>query len=44
MEKSDHVYYVVWEFQLEAFLKDKELWGHIDGSTKEGSTAAETAG
>lgn len=30
--------YVAWEFQLETFLKDKELWGHIDGSSKRGST------
>ena len=50
MEKSDHVCvkftgknYAAWEFQLETFLKGKELWGHIDGSTKEGSTAAEKA-
>ena len=35
--------YAAWEFQLETFLKGKELWGHIDGSTKEGSTAAEKA-
>ena len=25
---------------METFLKGKELWGHMDGSTKEGSTAA----
>ncbi len=50
MEKSDHVCvkftgknYAAWEFQLETFLKGKELWGHIDGSTKEGATAAEKA-
>ena len=48
MEKLDCVKftgknYAAWEFQLETFLKGKELWGLIDGSTKEGSTAAEKA-
>ncbi|KAG6474294.1 hypothetical protein ZIOFF_068220 [Zingiber officinale] len=50
MEKSDHVCvkftgknYAAWEFQLEIFLKGKELWGHINGNTKEGATAADRA-
>ena len=30
-------------FQLETFLKGKELWGHIDDNTKEGSIVAEKA-
>ncbi|KZV16471.1 hypothetical protein F511_10083 [Dorcoceras hygrometricum] len=40
MEKLDHICikfsgknYAAWEFQLETFIKGKELWGHIDGST-----------
>ena len=50
MEKLDHICikfigknYATWEFQLKMFLKGKELWGHIDGNTKEGSTAVEKA-
>jgi hypothetical protein len=55
MEKSDNVCvrftgknYVVWAFQLEIFLKGKELWGHIDDSNKrdlavEGSVVAKAA-
>jgi hypothetical protein len=42
MEKSDNVCvrftgknYAAWTFQLEIFLKGKELWGHIDGSDKD---------
>ena len=41
MEKSNNICvrftgknYVAWTFQLEIFLKGKELWGHIDGSDK----------
>ena len=41
MEKSDNVCvkftgknYVAWAFQLEIFLKEKELWSHIDGNDK----------
>ena len=29
MEKN----YAAWEFQFKMFLKGKELWGHIDGSS-----------
>ncbi|KAJ6952420.1 hypothetical protein NC653_041530 [Populus alba x Populus x berolinensis] len=54
MEKSDNVCvrftgknYAAWTFQLEIFLKGKELWGHIDGSDKdmvaEGSVVAKAA-
>ncbi|KAL5781644.1 hypothetical protein ACOSP7_006673 [Xanthoceras sorbifolium] len=25
--------YATWEFQFKMFLKGKELWGHIDGSS-----------
>jgi hypothetical protein len=49
MEKLDNVCvsftgknYVAWEFQLEIFFKDKELWGHIDCSSKEGLTAEDS--
>lgn len=24
--------YSAWEFQFKLFVKEKELWGHIDGS------------
>ena len=55
MEKSDNVCvrftgknYVAWAFQLEIFLKGKELWGHIDDSDKrdlavEGSVVTKAA-
>ncbi|XP_050219954.1 uncharacterized protein LOC126675289 [Mercurialis annua] len=46
MEKLDNVCvkfsgknYSSWEFQLETYIKGKELWGHIDGSTTESSAA-----
>jgi len=25
--------YTSWEFQFRMFVKDKELWGHLDGSS-----------
>uniref|UniRef100_A0A2N9IH78 Integrase catalytic domain-containing protein n=1 Tax=Fagus sylvatica TaxID=28930 RepID=A0A2N9IH78_FAGSY len=50
MEKADNVCvrftgknYTAWEFQLETFLKGKALWGHIDGSSKGGSSEADKA-
>jgi hypothetical protein len=55
MEKSNNVCvrftgknYVAWAFQLEIFLKGKDLWGHIDDSNKgdlavEGSVVAKAA-
>jgi len=41
VEKSDDVCvrftgknYTAWTFQLEIFLNEKELWGHIDDNDK----------